>query len=367
MAKGLMGGIGAGLSGFEEAFSRAQGRQATLEDRRMQRAMMQAQIDTQAQERARAQRGQDATNALIAGASQGGMMGRQAAPLGIASPEALAGSGQQFTAQQAYGMPESQQQALFDRSFAGADMAKVLAAQQSMQPKSVKPQIVEMGGEQGFGQYLVNPMTGQAAFLGGSEGKEQPFVAIEDAAGNQGWIRKGEPIPEGSKISRGAGVNVNIGKDESREQYAQAISEKYAGNSLYALNDMKTLSADSRLPVFGMQGLAASKIPGTNAFAIAQGINTVQSSISFNRLNEMRQSSKTGGALGSVSAPELKMLRDSVASLNQGLSENQFWKNWERVRMNFDQVINGPIGAETTPKATPKQRLKYNPQTGDFE
>lgn len=343
---GLMGGIGAGLSNFERAYSTAQARQDQLAQQRQQQAMMQAQIDNNMKQQALAQQGQAATNALIAGAGQGGMMGRQAPPIGIASPQALAGSGKQFTAQQAYGMPEAQQQALFGQSLAGADMAKVLAAQQSMQPKQVKPDIVEMGGSQGYGQYLVNPLTGQSSFLGGSKGDEQPFVAIEDAAGNQGWIRKGEAIPEGSKISRGSGVSVNIGndKDAQREAYAKQISNKYAGNSLYALNDMKTLSDESKLPVFGMQGLAASQIPGTNAFAIAQGINTVQSSISFNRLNEMRQSSKTGGALGAVSEPELKMLRDSVASLNQGLSENQFWKNWERVRMNFDQVVNGPAG-----------------------
>jgi len=325
MADGLMGGIGAGLSGFEEAFSRAQGRQDMLADQ-----------------------GQAATNALIAGASQGGMMGLQAPPVGIASPQALKYSGQRVPAQQAYSMPEAQQQAIFGRSLAGADMAKVLQAQQSMRPKS-NIKAIEMDGPQGYGQYAVDMTSGKSSFLGASKGDDEAFVAIEDATGNQGWIRKGEAIPEGSKLSKSGGNVFNIGNnaDAEREAYAAAISEKYAGNSRYALNDMKDLSASARGPVFGAPGLIASSIPGTNAFAVAQAINTVQSSISFNRLNEMRQSSKTGGALGSVSEPELKMLRDSVASLNQGLSENQFFKNWDRVMANFTKVVDGPQGQDT--------------------
>jgi len=43
------------------------------------------------------------------------------------------------------------------------------------------------------------------------EGKPEPYVVVESADGVQQWIRKGEKIPEGFKVSKPSATTINVG------------------------------------------------------------------------------------------------------------------------------------------------------------
>lgn len=67
-------------------------------------------------------------------------------------------------------------------------------------------------------------------------------------------------------------------------------------------------------------------------------LNTIGSNTAFDRLQKMRDESPTGGALGAVSEVELRLLRDSIASLSQKQSEGQFKRNMQNVIDAYTRV-----------------------------
>lgn len=68
----------------------------------------------------------------------------------------------------------------------------------------------------------------------------------------------------------------------------------------------------------GLGSLLAS-IPMTDASLLDSKLMTIRAALAFDRLQAMRDASKTGGALGQVSNIELKLLESAVANLKQGL------------------------------------------------
>lgn len=67
------------------------------------------------------------------------------------------------------------------------------------------------------------------------------------------------------------------------------------------------------------EGLAGSDL--------AANLDTVRANFAFDALQAMRDASKTGGALGSITEQELKLLESTVASLNPNQSHAQFLLN----------------------------------------
>jgi hypothetical protein len=94
-------------------------------------------------------------------------------------------------------------------------------------------------------------------------------------------------------------------------------------------------------PVSGPMGGAASYVPGTDAFNAAKLIDGVKANSSFTRLNELRQASPTGGALGAVTKEEHQLLIDSFGSLAQSQNKEQFRDNLKRVKNIYLDTING--------------------------
>jgi hypothetical protein len=74
-------------------------------------------------------------------------------------------------------------------------------------------------------------------------------------------------------------------------------------------------------------------IPMTDAKELASIFTTIKANIGFDRLQRMRELSKTGGALGQVAVQELEALQASIASLDQGMKE-------EQLRVNLMQILN---------------------------
>ena len=87
-------------------------------------------------------------------------------------------------------------------------------------------------------------------------------------------------------------------------------------------------------------GLASKvAVEGTPAYDLGAALTTIKASLSFDKLQEMRQNSPTGGALGSTSDKELKLLEAAVASLDQGQSPARLKKNLEKIQTHYDNWL----------------------------
>ena len=82
----------------------------------------------------------------------------------------------------------------------------------------------------------------------------------------------------------------------------------------------------------------------TDARQMETYVQTLRSNLAFDRLQKMRDRSKTGGALGQVSNIELKLLESSVAALDPG-SKN-FKQQLAEVRHQYENFRRSLLGLE---------------------
>ncbi len=90
----------------------------------------------------------------------------------------------------------------------------------------------------------------------------------------------------------------------------------------------------------------------TDAKQMESYVNTLKANLAFDRLQKMRDASKTGGALGQVSNIELGLLQSSVATLDPG-SKN-FKEQLATVRRQYENFRNSLLGqAPNDPRYIP--------------
>jgi len=109
----------------------------------------------------------------------------------------------------------------------------------------------------------------------------------------------------------------------------------YTDATINAISDAEATLSNSKLPVTGFWGNALKDISGTGAADLKNSIKTIYSAIGFDKLQDMRDRSPTGGALGQVSERELSQLNASLGSLEQSQGTPQFKKNLARVKDHY--------------------------------
>ena len=72
-------------------------------------------------------------------------------------------------------------------------------------------------------------------------------------------------------------------------------------------------------------------IPGGDAADAQAKLNTLKSQVAFGVLQDMRNNSKTGGALGAVSDSEGKRLEANLAALENAQSEEQMKESLKKI------------------------------------
>ena len=169
-----------------------------------------------------------------------------------------------------------------------------------------------------------------------NEGTIPPgYKATRDANGN---VISLEAIPGGEAATKQAEVK--------KKETERARQSSMKGNVvLNALDDVERVMSSSTLPTTGMLGSRLSSVPGTAAHDVATSLGTIGANISFENLNQMRQASPTGGALGAVSDRENEMLKSAWGSLQQSQSPEQFKRNLGRVRTIFNEIVHGKEAA----------------------
>ncbi len=155
------------------------------------------------------------------------------------------------------------------------------------------------------------------------------------------------------------------------------------------LNDkMDSISSRANEFTTGFGGSLISAVKGTPAYDLKVDVDTLLANAGFDRLQEMRDNSPAGGALGNVTEVELQLLQSSAQALYQSQSKEQFLANlaafkeqrrrslllireaykqdYQRFGGAMDKVLPSPketINGNSTVKA----RKRYNPATGRLE
>jgi hypothetical protein len=114
-------------------------------------------------------------------------------------------------------------------------------------------------------------------------------------------------------------------------------------------NTQITQSVASLLPLVsgyttGLTGKTTYKIPGTAAYNFNAQLDTLKSNIAFGTLTQMREASKTGGALGQVSDREEQLLSSTLGSLDIGQDPDQFKEQLKKIQKS---IITWQITAAT--------------------
>lgn len=143
--------------------------------------------------------------------------------------------------------------------------------------------------------------------------------------------RTGAPVvPVGTVAQNAAAIT---GAKTEATGLAKRTLDLPAANLRAASSDAKfqglsdsatTLLKDDKL--WEAVGLAKSiaAIPGTEGAYIRAKLNTLKAKVGFAVLQDMRDSSKTGGALGQVSDQENKYLQNAIAALDENLAPADF-------------------------------------------
>ena len=106
----------------------------------------------------------------------------------------------------------------------------------------------------------------------------------------------------------------------------------------------RLLSLD--LPEAGVVGDFAQKLgPASSQEAVnlATFLDPIRANVAFDRLQQMREASKTGGALGNVSNVELAQLQASAGSLAQRASPEILVKNLMKIDEVYTKILNDPL------------------------
>lgn len=94
----------------------------------------------------------------------------------------------------------------------------------------------------------------------------------------------------------------------------------------------------------GLTGSLLAGLPGTDAHKLGNLIETVKANAGFDKLQQMRDASPTGGALGQVSERELSFLQAAIGNLSQSQDAETLKFNLNRVRKIYLDIIHGDAG-----------------------
>jgi len=142
------------------------------------------------------------------------------------------------------------------------------------------------------------------------------------------------PIPGGEAERKQA--------EEARQrQTQQELSSRAGGVVFEDIGRLEKLVSEDPIlnPVLGVTGAIASFIPGTNRVNAESLAQTIRANIGFDRLQQMREASPTGGALGQVSNQELSTLQSVLGNLSLSQSQDQVLQNLDRLKKIYADIL----------------------------
>jgi len=146
-------------------------------------------------------------------------------------------------------------------------------------------------------------------------------------------------------------LEIRQAEEQARQQQeasdaAGGVKGFVVGRSVDRLVDMIDSEGLFNLPEAGIAGNVLAHL-GVNQEAtdFKNELSTVQSNTAFDRLQAMRDASKTGGALGAVSERELVLLQSAYGNLEQSSSPQLLRDNLMTIKRIMTKIESDPIAS----------------------
>ena len=196
------------------------------------------------------------------------------------------------------------------------------------------------------GASLYDPMTGQLIATAPKETENPTSYKEWQLAGSPGtyqeWVTsKGGTAQNIVKIN-GVDYIQNADGSFTTPQVPQSTLPSYgeerSGRVVQSVDELLA-KVDANPGIFGRT--AGAPIPNwlrSDDFRNFESeLNTLAASIAFNELTAMREASKTGGALGSVSERELELLTSALGALNMNQSPENFKAQLSKIKESINR------------------------------
>ena len=164
---------------------------------------------------------------------------------------------------------------------------------------------------------------------------------------------------EASSVRRDAMAQKQVLADLKKYEAAKSDEAKVAAATASADRIINTVEEAIPLVGFTTAGLAGGlNIPGTQGRNLEEALKTIKANLGFDRLQQMRDASKTGGALGQVAVKELEALQASIASLDRGQSPEVLKRNLEDIKFYYSRWSKAVRGEDPGPAVRPRDQAK---------
>ena len=163
---------------------------------------------------------------------------------------------------------------------------------------------------------------------------------------------------------------VNLGEETVKAERTQVDNARAKLSTINKILDRVVKYGDSQgINILkGTTQSIASILPGSDAKAVYDENESLEADAAFGELTRMREASKTGGALGSITEKELSLLQSKVASLKP--SNPEYINNLMYLQSMYQQVIDMAEGPEGGSDNFASPSLYISPLTGkgyDFD
>ena len=204
---------------------------------------------------------------------------------------------------------------------------------QTKNPDAV--QVYEYAKQQGYGGSFMDFQIDQK-----KAGAPQNNITV--GGGKFGTIPQGWMLnegPDGVTMAPIPGGPEDTSKKDARQSGQNDVATRVVTSAAQRARE----AAGNR--AFGEvgQGLV-EKMPWTDSAEVARQVEVLKSTAKVENLNAMRQSSPTGGALGSVTKEETDMLAAKSGALNQ--NSPNFQRDLDDYELTLLQVVHGPQEGE---------------------
>lgn len=164
--------------------------------------------------------------------------------------------------------------------------------------------------------------------------------------------------------------------DTAKLDQAKADAQSISGNVVInAAKQARDALAASGLPAAGSGSSVLSNMGETNAAELRRQIDVLKANASIETLNQMRQMSKTGGALGSVTEGEERLLAAKSGAIDPSAPPAKVRAAIDDYERTLLETVHGKVDGdkifEATRKTEPKAQspaenaIAVNPQTGE--
>ena len=153
------------------------------------------------------------------------------------------------------------------------------------------------------------------------------------------------PAYKASVTAAQEGAKADVKMQANRPKAERALRSFVRNNNIVVDNINEIRKAYSPL-IAGQNAMGMGNLPYTDSRAINNRIETIKSQLGFGALQEMRDNSPTGGAVGSLSEKELELLTAKIAKLDP--QSNDFLDQLSTIEQEVQEMTRQAQGAFST-------------------